>query len=412
MSLFSRAFSGNSEKRLYTGENLPKWSLESSGGDGFSHGGAMSLTTFFACTRLLADAVSSLPLRAYKSSGDVPLPVNPQPALLANLPYPGMSWRDWLWMLMESLAVTGNAYCLITGRDATNRVTALMPVHPRLVTVRYPDADVMDWAEPVYSINGNRVPAGDMVHIKRFPVANSLMGMSPIEKAANAIGLALDSETYGRRWFRDSANPSGVLTSDVDLNETQVKQTLKNWLLSHQNRRIPAVLGSGVKWQSISITPNESQFLETRQFQRSEIAMWFGVPPHMIGDTDKSTSWGSGIEAQSIGFVKFTLEPWLNCIEQALSLLLPRGTEAMFDLRAILRGDEAARWSTYEKGRLAGVLSVNDIRIAEGFPPIGPEGDIRITPMNYVPLGTPPSEYLNKGSSADSGGNSPAKEGD
>ena len=407
MSLFSRAFSGDSEKRTLFSEVLPRWSQESAGFDGVSRGGAMSLTTFFACTRLLADAVSSLPLRAYKTSGEVPLPLSPQPALLANLPYPGISWRDWLWMLMQSLAVTGNAYCLIASRDANNRPTALMPVHPRLVTVRYPDADEMDWAEPVYSINGNRVPAGDMVHIKRFPLANALTGMSPIEMAADAIGLSLDAEKYGRRWFKDSAVPSGVLSTEQPLTEAQVKQTLKQWLLAHRDRRMPAVMGGGLKWTSISVTPEESQFLQTRSFQRSEIAMWFGVPPHMIGDTDKSTSWGSGIEAQSIGFVKFTLEPWLNCIEQAISLLLPRGTEAMFDLRAILRGDEAARWDTYEKGRLVGVLSVNDIRIAEGFPPIGPEGDIRITPMNYVPLGTPPEQYLgNKTSGSAEEGNS------
>lgn len=398
MSLFSRAFSGNNEKRWLSAANLPNfippWSQASAGDTQLDHAGAMSLTTFFACTRLLADAVSSLPLKAYKTSGTVDLLLDPQPALLSNLPYPEMSWRDWLWMLVESLAVTGNAFCLITGRDASNRPTALLPIHPRLVNVLQPDPEAVGWPEVIYSVAGRRVPKMDIVHIKRFPVAGQALGMSPIEKAADAIGLSLDAERYGRRWFKDSAIPSGVLSTDQALTEQQVKQTLKQWLLAHRDRRLPAVMGGGLKWTSISVTPEESQFLQTRSFQRSEIAMWFGVPPHMIGDTEKSTSWGEGIDAQKDGFVTFTLEPWLNCIEEAFSLLLPRGQKAEFVLAKLLRGDPAVRWEGYRQGREAGVYSVNDIRLMEGLPPIGPEGDIRLQPMNFVPLGTPPEKYL------------------
>lgn len=404
MSLISRIFTGPpKEERILTSANfgLPWNSYESTGDEDFSRGGAMSLTTFFACVRLLADAVSSLPITALKTNGLVPIPVKPQPALLSNLPYPKMTWQSWLWMLMESLAVTGNAYLWITARDDRNRATALMPVHPRFVTVELPNADIMEWPDPIYHINGKAVPSEDLVHIKRFPVAGSVLGMSPVHKAASAIGLSLHAEEYGRRWFKDSANPSGILTTKEDLSELQAKMTLKRWVQGNRNRRMPAVLGSGMTWQPISITPEESQFLATRQFQRAEIAMWFGIPPHMIGDTEKSTSWGEGIDAQKDGFLTFTLEPWLNCIEQALSLLLPRGQEAKFDLDAIMRGDSAKRWQTYLIGRNTGAYSVNDILIMEGRPPIGPEGDIRLQPMNYVPLGTPVSEYLGAGPSSD-----------
>ncbi len=411
MSLFSRAFSGNNEKRWLSAENLPNfippWSQASAGDTQLSTGGAMSLTTFFACTRLLADAVSSLPLKAYKTTGAVDLLLDPQPALLSNLPYPEISWRDWLWMLVESLAVTGNAFCLITGRDAAGRPTAMLPIHPRIMSVIQEDPETVDWPEVIYSVGGRRVPKMDIVHIKRFPVANQPLGMSPIEKAADAIGLSLDAERYGRRWFKDSAIPSGVLSTDQALTEAQVKQTLKQWLLAHRDRRLPAVMGGGLKWTSISVTPEESQFLQTRSFQRSEIAMWFGVPPHMIGDTEKSTSWGEGIDAQKDGFVTFTLEPWLSCIEEAIGLLLPRGQKAEFVLSKLLRGDPAVRWEGYRQGREAGVYSVNDIRLMEGLPPIGPEGDIRIQPMNFVPLGTPVEKYLgNKTSGSAEEGNS------
>lgn len=220
------------------------------------------------------------------------------------------------------------------------------------------------------------------------------MGMSPVQKAAAAIGLGLAAERYGLRYFRDSANPSGILSTDGEITPQQQKQAAKAWITSHQGRRLPAVLGNGLKWQSVTLTPNESQFLETRGFQRSEIAMWFRIPPHMIGDTEKSTSWGTGIEQQTLGFVKYTLMPWLICIEQAISVLLPRGQFAKFNIDDLLRGDVESRWKSYNLGRNAGVYSVNEIRDREDLPPIGPEGDIRLQPSNYVPLGTPPSEYL------------------
>lgn len=392
MSLFSRAFTGQQEVRAVANlSGLPSWSEVSSG---YVDGGgeAMMLTTFFACVRILADAVSSLPLQAYKEKDGVLVAAATQPSLLQSTPYPGITWGNWLWMLMESLAVTGNAFFYITSRDATGKATALLPVNPHSITVTLSDADLNTWPEPLYHINGKKVSTADILHIKRYPVAGCLVGMSPIEKAATTIGLSLAAERYGLRYFKDSANPSGVLSTEGELTDAQVKTTLKRWLQLHQNRRLPAVLSGGLKWTPISITPEESQFLATRQFQRSEIAMWFGVPPHMIGDTDKSTSWGSGIDAQKNGFVTFTLEPWLNCIEQAIELLLPRGLKAKFDLEAILRGDPVAQWTGLQIGVQNGVLSINEARARVNLPPID-GGNAHLRPMNFVELGTPPSEY-------------------
>jgi HK97 family phage portal protein len=144
-----------------------------------------------------------------------------------------------------------------------------------------------------------------------------------------------------------------------------------------------------LKWRQISISPNESQFLETRQFQRSEIAMLFGIPPHMIGDTEKSTSWGTGIEQQSIGFVTYTLRPWLTCIESVLSNLLPRGQYAQFNVDALLRGDQKGRYEAYLQARNAGWMNVNEIRELEDRAPI-PNGDDYLQPLNYGPLGSDP----------------------
>ena len=402
MSFLSRAFSGQLEQRtIFRSHAVPPWSHESiyhnEGMDG-----PMSLSTFFACVRILADAVSSLPLRAYREKNGVLVPAATQPALFANSPYPGMTWGNWLWMLMHSLAVTGNAFFYIASRDAAGRATALLPVNPVYITVELPNADIAEWPDPIYRILGNRIPSGDILHIKRFPEAGRMVGLSTIEYAASTIGLSLAAERYGLRYFKDSASPSGILSTDADLDAAQEKRAMKSWIQSHQGRRLPAVMSGGLKWQSISITPEESQFLETRRFQRSEIAMWFGVPPHMIGDTDKSTSWGSGIDAQKNGFVTFTLEPWVNCIEEALGMLLPRGLQAKFDLEAILRGDPVAQWTGLQIGVQNGIISINEARARVNLPPIE-GGDTHLQPMNFVPLGYVPPEPPASNSQADTG---------
>lgn len=405
MSFLSRAFTGPpAEGRALTQPpGIPSWSQESMMGEGATDGAAMSLSAFYACVTLLADTIASLSVNAYRYKGEVKTPAKPQPKLFQSSPYPGLSWFDWLWMLMESMAVTGNAFGYITERDG-DRPTAIMPIHPDHVQIELP-TDEMEWPDPIYRIRGKLVSRADIVHIKRYPIAGCAYGMSPIQKAASTVGLALAAERYGIRYFKDSANPSGVLSTEQDLTEDQVKREMKRWIQLHNNRRLPAVLGGGLKWQTISITPNEAQFLETRGFQRSEIAMWFRVPPHMIGDTEKSTSWGTGIEQQSIGFVTYTLRPWLTCIEQALTAFLPNGQFAKFNIDGLLRGDVKTRWEAYQLGRDSGVYSVNDIRAMEDLPPIdGPEGDLHLQPMNFAPLGYEPPEK-------DSGTNPPADGG-
>ena len=216
--------------------------------------------------------------------------------------------------------------------------------------------------------------------------------MSPIRQAAVAIGMGLEAENYGYRYFRDSAQPSSVLETDQQLDDAAIRQQQQNWISSHGGRRRPAVLSGGFKWRPISISPEESQFLETRRYQKGEIAMMYGIPPHMIGDTEKSTSWGTGIEQQSIGFAIYTLRPWLSCVENAMGQLLPRGQFVRFDTSALLRGDLKARYDAYRVARETGWMSVNEIRLHEEMEAIGPEGDVYLQPMNYAPLGYDPTE--------------------
>jgi HK97 family phage portal protein len=146
------------------------------------------------------------------------------------------------------------------------------------------------------------------------------------------------------------------------------------------------VLSGGFKWKPITITPEESQFLETRKFQVTEIARLFGVPPHMIGDLERSTSWGTGIEQQSIGFVTYTLRPWLTRIESALSKQLPGGQFVKFNVDGLLRGDSKSRHESYRLGLDGGYYSPNEVRAWEDLAPIE-NGDSYRQPLNFGPLG-------------------------
>lgn len=376
------------EDAIY-GPNPGMWSQST-----WTHeGNAMALGAFYACVTLLSDTIASLPINAYREIDGACVEIEPQPRLFAGTgPFPETTWFEWLWMLVESLAVTGNGFGVVTARDPqTGLPIGVMPVHPDVMMAGFEQTPGADWPEIVYRVNGVRIPADDVVHVKRFPIAGRPLGMSPIQNAAAAVGLGLAAERYGLQYFRDSANPSSVLESDLPLDDEASRRLQQQWVATHGGKRRPAILSGGVKWRPIAISPNESQFLETRQFQRSEIAMWFRIPPHMIGDTTKATTWGTGLEQQSIGFVTYTLRPWLTAIEQALSRLLPRGQFAKFNIDGLLRGDVKTRWEAYNLGRNTGVYSVNDIRALEDLPPVE-DGDGRIQPLNFVPLGTEPPE--------------------
>lgn len=394
MSLLSRAFTGRQESRTLTSAPwlasnadamVQGWATMP--GEQVREGDAMALSAFYACVTLLADIIASFGLKAYRKKDGIYVLADPQPKLLQKSPFPEVTWFSWLWMLMESLAITGNGFGYITGFNELGHATAVMPVHPDFVSVTIADWHGTSWPKPIYTILGEEVRNNRIVHIKRYPLAGFAWGMSPVQKAAKSIGLGLAADKYGLGYFRDAANPSGLLTTEQDLTETQVKREMKKWIQSHQGRRLPAIMSGGLTWQPISLTPDESQFLQTRAHQVAEVARFFRIPPHMIGDTTKATSWGQGIENLTLGFVKFTLMPWLVAIEQEVTRLLPSGQVAKFDIDELLRGDAQTRWETYRVGRDTGAYSANDILRMENRAPIGPEGDIHLQPANFIPLG-------------------------
>jgi HK97 family phage portal protein len=350
---------------------------------------AMANMTVYGCVRLLADTIASLPWKAYRrDKNGVPVALDPQPALIKQ-PMPGFDLFQWKWMVIANLALRGNSYHLITSRDGAGWPTAMLPLHPDIVFLER-RTDILTWFDPIYRVMGEQVNKNDICHIRRFTMPGEPWGLSPIRQAAVAIGLSLASEEYGYRYFRESANPTGMLMTDQNLDPDAVERQQQNWIASHGGRRLPAVLTGGFKWAPLSIAPDESQFLATREFQRTDICIMFGVPPVLIGDTKATTAWGTGIQQLTQGAVTYTFRPWTACIEQTISDLLPRGQYISFDFDALLKGDIDTRFKAYQVAINTGWLSRNEARGKEEMEP-KPELDDFLVPVNMAPAGHNPT---------------------
>lgn len=364
--------------------------FDTTSGLGVNDTSALGLTAFYACVRLLADSIASLPWDAFRK-GDaesIRREVTPAPSLL-RAPGPGMTVFDWKHMMVVSLVMRGNFYGLVTQRDVLEYPTYITPLHPDQVRI---DRDPDTFEKRVW-IGGRREPIRDLFHIRAFSLPGADVGLSPVAMARHSLGLGLAAQEYGAKWFRDGASPSSVLEADQPLDDEQVRRVQRAWVSSHGGRRRPAVLSGGFKWKPIQITPEESQFLQTRQYQGVEVAQLMGVPPHMIGIVDRSTSWGTGIEQQSIGFVTYTLRPWLTRIESAMSEALPRGQFVKFAVDGLLRGDQKSRYEAYRIGIESGWRNPDEVRALEDLPPIpGGVGQKYRQPLNFGPLGSNPNE--------------------
>ena len=240
----------------------------------------------------------------------------------------------------------------------------------------------------------------DILHVKGMSL-NGVEGVSPITYAREAIGLGLAAEDFGSRFFANDARPGIVLEHPGALSDQAYKKLKKSWADKHgglANKHKVAILEEGMKIHEIGIPPEDAQFLETRKFQVNEIARIFRIPPHMIGDLERSTF--SNIEQQSLEFVIHTVRPWLVRWEQALNISLLPGEYRQkyfieFLVDGLLRGDIKSRYEAYSIGRQNGWLSADDIRELENMNPLPDDmGKIYLIPLNMIPINTPniPSE--------------------
>ena len=362
---------------------------------------AMQMTAVYSCVRILAEAVAGLPLHLYRykeDGGKEKALDHPLYLLLYDEPNPEMSSFVFRETLMTHLLLWGNAYAQII-RNGKGEVIALYPLMPNRMVV---DRDIHGQlyyqytrsTEEAPTMKGVTVnlPPSDVLHIPGLGF-DGLVGYSPIAMAKNAIGMAIACEEYGAKFFANGAAPGGVLEHPGTIKDPQrVRESWQSTFGGSGNSNKIAVLEEGMKYTPIGISPEQAQFLETRKFQINEIARIFRIPPHMVGDLEKSSF--SNIEQQSLEFVKYTLEPWLVRWEQSIQRTLFSPEEkkryfAKFNVEGLLRGDYASRMNGYATARQNGWMSANDIRELENMDRIPAEegGDLYLINGNMLPLG-------------------------
>lgn len=361
---------------------------------------AMQTTAVYACVRVLSEAIAGLPLNLYRYTpdGGKEKAINhPLYNLLHDAPNPEMTSFIFRETLMSHLLLWGNAYAQII-RNGTGRPIALYPLLPSKMDVSRAANGQLIYT---YSKDSDEFGADnrcqqivlsqdEVLHVPGLGF-DGLIGYSPIAMAKNAIGMSLAAEQYGALFFANGATPGGILEHPGIVKDPVKLRESWHAQFSGTNRHNVAVLEEGMTFQQLSIPPDQAQFLETRKFQIDEIARIFRVPPHMVGDLEKSTF--SNIEQQSLEFVKYTLNPWCVRWEQAMNqqLVLPSERSQVFtkfNVDGLLRGDYQSRMNGYAIGRQNGWLSANDIRELEDMNRIPAEqgGDTYLVNGNMLPL--------------------------
>jgi len=343
---------------------------------------AMQTTAVYSCVRILSEALASLPLHVYRytSAGKERVYDHPLYHILHDEPNTEMTSFVFRETLMSHLLIWGNAYAQII-RDGAGRVVALYPLLPNKMEVWRDKSGEIYYtysrtSDETYHDGPAVLRRQDVLHIPGLGF-DGLLGYSPIAMAKNAVGMTIACEEYGASFFANGANPGGVLEHPGVLKDPKkVRDSWNDVYRGSNNAHKVAVLEEGMKYQQIGIPPEEAQFLETRKFQINEIARLYRIPPHMVGDLEKSSF--SNIEQQSLEFVKYTLDPWVIRWEQALqrSLFLPKEKTEYFiklNVDGLLRGDYQSRMNGYAIGRQNGWLSSNDIRLLEDLNPIPDE---------------------------------------
>lgn len=371
----------------------------STSGKSVTERSSMQMTAVYSCVRILAEAVAGLPLHLYKyneSGGKERAAENQLYFLLHDEPNPEMTSFVFRETLMTHLLLWGNAYAQLI-RNGKGEVIALYPLMPNRMTVDRDNKGRLYYqywrGKDEAKLSRDNIvilQPSDVLHIPGLGF-DGLVGYSPIAMAKNAVGMAIACEEYGAKFFANGATPGGILEHPGIVKDPVKLRESWHAQFSGTNRHNVAVLEEGMTFQQLSIPPDQAQFLETRKFQIDEIARIFRVPPHMVGDLEKSTF--SNIEQQSLEFVKYTLNPWCVRWEQTMNqqLVLPSERAQIFtkfNVDGLLRGDYQSRMNGYAIGRQNGWLSANDIRELEDMNRIPAEqgGDTYLVNGNMLPL--------------------------
>lgn len=354
---------------------------------------AMQMTAVYACVRILSESVAGLPLHLYQVNDEgnkVKAKNHSLYFLLHDEPNKEMTSFVFRETLMSHLLLWGNAYAQII-RNGKGEVVSIYPLMPNKIRVMRDKSTHEIIYEYLHEEGPVTLSSKDVLHIPGLGF-DGLIGYSPIAMAKNAIGMAMATEEYGAKFFANGAQPGGVLEHPGIIKDPErVRNSWSQTFGGSGNANKIAVLEEGMKYTPISISPEQAQFLETRKFQINEIARIFRVPPHMVGDLEKSSF--SNIEQQSLEFVKYTLDPWVLRWEQAMNRALILNHEKSnlfikFNVDGLLRGDYESRMNGYATARQNGWMSANDIRALENLDLISKDegGDLYLVNGNMLPL--------------------------
>ena len=381
---------------------------KSEAGENVNERTALQVATVYACVRILAETVASLPLHLYYDDNNGVKEKAMDHSLynlLLNEPNPEMTSFSFWEALMTHLLLWGNAYAQIV-RSGKNNILGLYPLLPEYMTVERADNGEIQYT---YSSNTDEVSTvgnetiifrrDQILHIPGLSF-NGLVGFSPIAMMKNAIGSSIAVEKYGSKFFEHGAQPMGVLEHPTVIKDpAKIRENFMDTYGGVQNQFKVAVLEEGMTYKPISLPPEDSQFLSTKEFSVEEICRIFRVPPHLVQDLKRSTY--NNIEHQGINFVQYTLRPWLTRIEKAIVKDVLYGDEKLeyypkFNVEGLLRGDFASRMEGYTKLLSNGIMTVNEIRAKEDLPPISEEegGNTHIVPGSMIPLKDVGAAYI------------------
>lgn len=372
-----------------TSTELVNWldgDVSSHAGVNVSETSALKVPAVWRAVNLIAGQGASLPLHTYRRSDRARTVVR-----VLNNPHPDMTplefWEVMYWWML----LWGNAYAQKV-RNGLGEVVELWFTPSSAVKVGRVKPDDLIPSGKIFEVTDGHGRKHAMTDREMFhlpgPGYDGITGCSPIRFARQSVGMALAAEEYGARLFGSGSLMSGILQTEQRLKKDEAEALKARWqakIGGLSKAHEVAVLDAGAKFQPIGIPPGDAQFIESRRFQVSEVARWFGIPSHMLMDTEKSTSWGTGIEEQTTGFVVFSLQPtWLSRVEQRVTRdLVPQGQYAQYAVDGLLRGNTKDRNEAYWKRRQVGLMTLNHFNALEDQPPLdGPLGDAYMVPAN------------------------------
>ena len=374
---------------LTTGTFWEEWFGTSSSGKVVTADKAIQLSAVWACVRLLSESISTLPLKIYVRQPDGSRKAatdHPAYSILCRRPNSEMTPSRFMLMVVASICLRGNAF--IEKKFIANRLVSLVPLLPQNMVVKRLVTGALEYK---YTENGNErfIPVKNIMHIRGFGL-DGVCGMMPMKTGRDVIGSAMAVEESAAKIFEQGLQSSGFLSAENALTDDQ-RERLRGYMASFtgsKNAGKIMVLEGGLKYQGVTMNPEDAQMLESRAFSIEEICRWFRVPPFMVGHTTKQSSWASSLEGMNLQFLTHTLRPLLVNIEQEIDRCLLDSDDdvfAEFSVEGLLRADSAGRAAYYTSALQNGWMSRNDVRRLENMPPIE-GGDIYTVQLNLTQL--------------------------